>query len=43
MSNERAVAWISGLEDVRETLPFARTLNRIYAQDDAHSCCSSHP
>jgi asparaginyl-tRNA synthetase len=27
---ERAVAWICGLEHVRETIPFARTLNRIY-------------
>ena len=26
----RAVAWICGLEHVRETIPFARTLNRIY-------------
>ena len=26
---ERAVAWICGLEHVRETIPFARTLNRI--------------
>jgi asparaginyl-tRNA synthetase len=24
------VAWICGLEHVRETIPFARTLNRIY-------------
>ena len=27
---ERAVAWICGLEHVRETIPFARTLTRIY-------------
>ncbi|MFH1454281.1 MAG: asparagine--tRNA ligase [Armatimonadota bacterium] len=27
---ERAVAWICGLDHVRETIPFARTLNRIY-------------
>lgn len=27
---ERAVAWICGLEHVRETIPFARTLSRIY-------------
>lgn len=26
---ERSVAWICGLEHVRETIPFARTLNRI--------------
>jgi len=26
----RAVAWICGLEHVRETIPFARTLHRIY-------------
>jgi asparaginyl-tRNA synthetase len=30
MGIERAVAWIRGLEHVRETIPFARTLNRIY-------------
>jgi asparaginyl-tRNA synthetase len=30
MGIERAVAWIGGLEHVRETIPFARTLNRIY-------------
>ena len=30
MGIERAVAWICGLEHVRETIPFARTLNRIY-------------
>jgi asparaginyl-tRNA synthetase len=24
------VAWICSLEHVRETIPFARTLNRIY-------------
>lgn len=27
---ERTVAWICGLEHVRETIPFARMLNRIY-------------
>ncbi|MEB3285808.1 MAG: asparagine--tRNA ligase [Candidatus Sericytochromatia bacterium] len=27
---ERTVAWICGLEHVRETIPFARTLTRIY-------------
>ncbi|HEY8346364.1 MAG TPA: asparagine--tRNA ligase [Symbiobacteriaceae bacterium] len=27
---ERTVAWICGLEHVRETIPFARLLNRIY-------------
>lgn len=27
---ERAVAWICGLDHVRETIPFARTLNRLY-------------
>lgn len=26
---ERSVAWICGLEHVRETIPFARTINRI--------------
>jgi asparaginyl-tRNA synthetase len=26
----RVVAWICGLDHVRETIPFARTLNRIY-------------
>jgi asparaginyl-tRNA synthetase len=30
MGLERAVAWICGLEHVRETIPFARTLTRIY-------------
>jgi len=30
MGIERAVAWICGLDHVRETIPFARTLNRIY-------------
>ena len=30
MGIERAVAWVCGLEHVRETIPFARTLNRIY-------------
>jgi asparaginyl-tRNA synthetase len=30
MGIERAVAWICGLEHVRETIPFARTLTRIY-------------
>ncbi len=29
MGIERCVAWICGLEHVRETIPFARTLNRI--------------
>src|SRR6202045_3540355 len=29
MGIERAVAWICGLDHVRETIPFARTLNRI--------------
>jgi asparaginyl-tRNA synthetase len=24
------VAWVCGLEHVRETIPFARTLTRIY-------------
>lgn len=27
---ERFVAWICGLEHIRETIPFARTLSRIY-------------
>jgi asparaginyl-tRNA synthetase len=30
MGIERAVAWICGLDHVRETIPFARTLTRIY-------------
>jgi asparaginyl-tRNA synthetase len=30
MGIERVVAWICSLEHVRETIPFARTLNRIY-------------
>jgi asparaginyl-tRNA synthetase len=29
MGFERAVAWICGLEHVRETIPFARMLNRL--------------
>lgn len=27
---ERLVAWIAGLDHVRETIPFARTLNRVW-------------
>ena len=27
---ERTVAWICGLDHVRETIPFARMLTRIY-------------
>jgi asparaginyl-tRNA synthetase len=30
MGIERAVSWICGLEHVRETIPFARMLNKIY-------------
>ncbi len=30
MGIERVVAWMCGLDHVRETIPFARTLNRIY-------------
>ncbi len=30
MGIERVVAWVCSLEHVRETIPFARTLNRIY-------------
>ena len=30
MGIERAVAWICGLEHVRETIPFPRMLHRIY-------------
>jgi asparaginyl-tRNA synthetase len=30
MGIERMVAWVCSLEHVRETIPFARTLNRIY-------------
>jgi asparaginyl-tRNA synthetase len=30
MGIERLVAWICSLDHVRETIPFARTLNRIY-------------
>ena len=27
---ERTVAWLSGVEHVRETIPFPRLLNRLY-------------
>jgi len=30
MGIERVVAWVCGLDHVRETIPFPRTLNRIY-------------
>jgi asparaginyl-tRNA synthetase len=30
MGIERAVAWICGLDHERETIPFARTLHRMY-------------
>ena len=30
MGIERVVAWVCSLDHVRETIPFARTLNRIY-------------
>jgi asparaginyl-tRNA synthetase len=30
MGIERVVSWVCGLEHVRETIPFARTLHRIY-------------
>jgi len=30
MGIERVVSWVCGLEHVRETIPFARTLTRIY-------------
>ncbi len=30
MGLERTVAWICGVEHIRQTIPFARTLNRIY-------------
>lgn len=30
MGLERIVAWICGLDHVRETIPFARTLNRVW-------------
>ena len=30
MGIERAVAWICGLEHVRETIPFPRMLHRLY-------------
>ncbi|WP_053958786.1 asparagine--tRNA ligase [Sulfobacillus thermosulfidooxidans] len=30
MGLERVVAWICGLDHVRETIPFARTLNRLW-------------
>ncbi len=30
MGLERVVAWIAGLDHVRETIPFARTLNRVW-------------
>jgi asparaginyl-tRNA synthetase len=38
MGIERCVAWICGLEHVRETIPFARTLNRIYPLHAEPSC-----
>jgi asparaginyl-tRNA synthetase len=30
MGVERVVAWVCGLDHVRETIPFARTLNRVW-------------
>ena len=30
MGIERVVAWVCALDHVRETIPFARTLHRIY-------------
>jgi len=27
---ERTVAWVCGLDHVRETIPFARLLNRLH-------------
>jgi asparaginyl-tRNA synthetase len=30
MGIERVVAWVCGLEHVRETIPFPRMLNRLY-------------
>jgi len=30
MGLERAIAWICGLPHLRETIPFARLINRIY-------------
>jgi asparaginyl-tRNA synthetase len=30
MGIERIVAWIAGLEHIREAIPFARTLYRIH-------------
>jgi len=30
MGIERVVSWVCGLDHVRETIPFARTLNRMY-------------
>jgi asparaginyl-tRNA synthetase len=30
MGIERCVAWVCGLHHVRETIPFARTLDRLY-------------
>jgi asparaginyl-tRNA synthetase len=30
MGLERVVAWVCGLEHVRETIPFPRTLNRMW-------------
>ncbi|SFH49143.1 asparaginyl-tRNA synthetase [Tindallia magadiensis] len=30
MGLERTVAWICGIDHIRQTIPFARTLNRIY-------------
>ena len=30
MGVERVVAWLAGLHHLRETIPFARTLDRLY-------------
>jgi asparaginyl-tRNA synthetase len=30
MGIERAVLWIAGIEHIREAIPFARTLYKIY-------------
>ena len=30
MGLERCVAWLSGVKHVRETIPFPRTLDRVY-------------
>jgi asparaginyl-tRNA synthetase len=30
MGVERTVAWLCGIEHIRETIPFPRTIKRVY-------------